>query len=116
GSARSVATLGGLRAMELMLTARHVNARAAARLGLVDEVITRHEELHWAARRAILAGKRSRAPSLSARFSNLGPVRRLLARQMRKKTAARARPEHYPAPYRLIDLWEAQGGNRDRMM
>ena len=30
---------------------------------------------------------------------------------MRKETKAKAPPEHYPAPYALIDLWETHGGD-----
>lgn len=116
GSARSVSLVGGMKAMELMLSARQLNARQARAIGLVDEVIGRHEELYWAARRAILAKRRSRGPGLLARASNLSPVRRLLSRQMRKQTAARVREAHYPAPYRLIDTWERFGNDRAGMM
>ena len=116
GSARSVSRIGGMKAMELMLSARQLNARQARAMGLVDEVIGRHEELYWAARRAILGRRRSSAPSLLARATNFTPVRRLLAKQMRKQTAARAREAHYPAPYRLIDTWERFGGDRAAMM
>ncbi|MEK7260277.1 MAG: 3-hydroxyacyl-CoA dehydrogenase NAD-binding domain-containing protein [Pseudomonadota bacterium] len=116
GSARSVSQIGGMKAMELMLSARQVNARQARALGLVDEVIGRHEELYWAARRAILAKRRSKGPSLLGRLSNLAPARKLLAQQMRKQTALRAREAHYPAPYRLIDTWERYGGDRGAMM
>ena len=42
------------------------------------------------------------------------PVRSLLARQMRAKTAEKAREEHYPAPYRLIDLFEKHGDDPAR--
>jgi len=116
GSARSVSRIGGMKAMELMLSARQLNARQARALGLVDEVIGRHEELYWAARRAILARRRSRGPGLLARATNLSPVRRLLARQMRKQTALRVREAHYPAPYRLIDTWERFGNDPRAMM
>lgn len=116
GSARSVKTMGGLKAMELMLTARQISARAARSMNLVDEVIGRHEELIWAARRAVLKGKKSRGPALAARLTNLLPARKVLAAQMRKKTRSKARPEHYPAPYRLIDTWERFGGSRKKMM
>lgn len=116
GSARSVSRIGGMKAMELMLSARQLNARQARALGLVDEVIGRHEELYWAARRAILARRKGSLPGLLARTSNLTPVRRLLAKQMRKQTAVRAREEHYPAPYRLIDTWERFGNDRTAMM
>ncbi len=116
GSARSVHQIGGLQAMELMLSARQIGARQARAIGLVDEVIGRHDELYWAARRAILSKRKSRKPGLIARLSNWGFARRFLAKQMRKRTALRAREAHYPAPYRLIDTWEAVGGNRDAMM
>lgn len=116
GSARSVSQIGGMKAMELMLSARQVNARQARALGLVDEVIGRHEELYWAARRAILARRRSRGPGLLGKLSNLAPARKLLAQQMRKQTTLRAREAHYPAPYRLIDTWERYGGDRAAMM
>lgn len=116
GAARSVSKIGGLKAMELMLSTRQLGARQARAIGLVDEVIGRHEELYWAARRAILSKRRSRKPGIVARLSNTGPARRLLAGQMRKKTAQRARQDHYPAPYRLIDTWEEFGGDRVAMM
>jgi len=116
GSARSTRQIGGLKAMELMLSSRQLSARQARAIGLVDEVIGRHEELYWAARRAILAGRRSRGPSLVARLTNYGPARRFLSRQMRQKTEARVLPEHYPAPYRLIDTWERFGDDTTAMM
>ena len=116
GSARSTRQIGGLKAMELMLSSRQLNARQARAIGLVDEVIGRHEELYWAARRAILSGRRSRGPGLVARASNFGPARSFLARKMREKTAAKVRPQHYPAPYRLIDTWERFGDNPTAMM
>ena len=83
---------------------------------MVDEVIGRHEELYWAARRAILAKRQSKKPALVARLSNSALARGFLAKQMRNKTAQRAKEEHYPAPYRLIDTWEVYGNDCDAMM
>ena len=37
------------------------------------------------------------------------PIRGMLAKQMRAKTAAKVREEHYPAPFRLIELFEHYG-------
>ncbi|MGB0513763.1 MAG: 3-hydroxyacyl-CoA dehydrogenase family protein, partial [Wenzhouxiangellaceae bacterium] len=48
--------------------------------------------------------------------STFGPVRRLLAGQMRKQTRRKAKPEHYPAPYRLIDAFEAHGDSKTAMI
>src|SRR5690606_35336391 len=76
----------------------------------------RHEELVWAARKAVLAGKKNRGPGFIGTLSNTLPARRILAEQMREQTRRKARPEHYPAPYRLIDTWEKFGGNTQKMM
>jgi len=35
---------------------------------------------------------------------------------MRKKTRSKARPEHYPAPYRLIDAFEEHGNSQKAMI
>jgi 3-hydroxyacyl-CoA dehydrogenase/enoyl-CoA hydratase/3-hydroxybutyryl-CoA epimerase len=35
---------------------------------------------------------------------------------MRKQTAARAKPTHYPAPFELIDAWEAYGNDPRKML
>ena len=35
---------------------------------------------------------------------------------MRAQVAKRARQEHYPAPYALIDLWQRHGGNGPRAL
>jgi 3-hydroxyacyl-CoA dehydrogenase/enoyl-CoA hydratase/3-hydroxybutyryl-CoA epimerase len=116
GSARSVRQCGPLKAMPLMLSGRMLRARAARASGLIDEVVGPHGELRWAARRAVLKGRHSRGPGHLARLQNLPPVRRLLAGQMRKQTAAKANPDHYPAPFELIAAWEQHGDDPQGMM
>ncbi|MDT8439234.1 MAG: 3-hydroxyacyl-CoA dehydrogenase NAD-binding domain-containing protein, partial [Wenzhouxiangellaceae bacterium] len=109
GSGRSIAAIGGLKAMEIMLTGRMLRARQARALGLIDETVGVHGSLAWAARRAVQKKRRHQLKGLVNKLSTLGPARKFLAGQMRKQTARKARPEHYPAPYRLIDAFEASG-------
>ncbi len=116
GSARSVQQIGAVKALSLMLGGRNLRPRAARAMGLVDELVGPHGSLRWAARRAVLKGRRSRKPGQLVRLQNLAPVRPLLARMMRKKVAARADPRHYPAPYELIEAWERYGDDPQRMM
>lgn len=116
GSARSVRLLGGYQAMQIMLTARLLRARQAKGIGLVDQLVGPHGGLRWAARRAVLRGAGSRGPGWLAKLSNFSPVRKFLAGQMRKRTAAKARPSHYPAPFELIEAWEACGDDPQQMM
>ena len=114
GSVRSVRLLGPMKAMDLMLTGRSVDAKKARRMGLVDHAVPRRQ-LDNAARRVILQAPAKRRAGLRDRLMNLAPARSLLARIMRKQVAAKARVEHYPAPYALIDLWERHGADPVRM-
>ena len=116
GSARTTRLIGGLNAMPLMLSARMLRPGAARGMGLVDQLVGPHGSLRWAARKAVLKGRKSRGAGWIDRLSNKAPVRKFLAGQMRKKTAARARPTHYPAPFELIDAWEQHGDDWRRML
>ena len=116
GSARSVQQMGASNAMQIMLSSRNLRPKAARAMGLVDELVGPHGSLRWAARRAIKQGRKSKQPGQLTRLQTFGPVRTQLARMMRKKVAARANPEHYPAPFDLIEAWERYGDDPQRMM
>jgi 3-hydroxyacyl-CoA dehydrogenase/enoyl-CoA hydratase/3-hydroxybutyryl-CoA epimerase len=116
GSARTTRQIGGYHAMPVMLTGRMLRAHQAKSLGLVDQLVGPHGSLRWAARRAVLAGRSSRGPGWLAKLSNLGPARKFLAGQMRKQTAAKANPDHYPAPFELIEAWELYGNDPRQML
>jgi 3-hydroxyacyl-CoA dehydrogenase/enoyl-CoA hydratase/3-hydroxybutyryl-CoA epimerase len=114
GTVRLTALLGPAPAMDLMLTGRTVSARAARKLGLVDAAVpARH--LAKAAAAAVL-GPRSgpaRGIGIAGRLLAVWPGKAVLAGILRRKVARRARPEHYPAPYALIDLWAGFGRDAD---
>lgn len=116
GSGRSIEAIGPIKAMEIMLTGRMLRARAARAMGLVDQVVDQHGSLRWAARNAILKNRRHRKPGRFQQLTRLRPIRRLLAQQMRKQTAAKAKREHYPAPYELIDAFEAVGDSQSQLI
>jgi len=116
GSARSVRQAGASNAMQLMLSTRNLRPAAARAMGLVDELVGPHGSLRWAARRAIKQGRKSKQPGQFTRLQNFAPVRGVLARMMRKQVTARANPEHYPAPFELIEAWEKHGDDPQRMM
>ena len=116
GSARSVQQAGASNAMQLMLSTRNLRPGAARAMGLVDELVGPHGSLRWAARRAVKQRRKSRQPGQLKRLQNFGPARTIMARMMRKQVAARANPEHYPAPFELIEAWEQYGDDPQRMM
>jgi 3-hydroxyacyl-CoA dehydrogenase / enoyl-CoA hydratase / 3-hydroxybutyryl-CoA epimerase len=115
GPARFTALVSPMQAMTLMLTGKTIDARKAKSLGLVDGVA---EERHVrnAVRDAVFGRlKRARPGPLNA-VLNFTPVRGFLANRMRREVAKSASPEHYPAPYGLIDLWEKHGGDKSAML
>ncbi len=115
GTVRLTEQLGGMKAMPLMLAGRLLRAKAARGVGIVDELVEDTGNLRWAARRAIKQTRYPRKLAFKDQMSNSGPARKALAKVMRRQTAAKANPKHYPSPFALIDLWEEHGGDREAM-
>jgi 3-hydroxyacyl-CoA dehydrogenase/enoyl-CoA hydratase/3-hydroxybutyryl-CoA epimerase len=115
GTARSIRTAGPLAAMEAMLTGRMLRASAARRMGLLDQLVSSPHQLRWAARKAVLRKRKSKPAGRASRLMSQWPARGMIARKMRTETAKKANEAHYPAPFRLIDLFEKHGGNLDAM-
>jgi 3-hydroxyacyl-CoA dehydrogenase/enoyl-CoA hydratase/3-hydroxybutyryl-CoA epimerase len=109
GTVRAVRLLGAPAALDLMLTGRTVRADKALALGLVDELVRSREELEPAARALLQRAPAPRRPSLRARAMSWAPLRPLVRRQVLAQVRRRARREHYPAPYAIVDLWSRYG-------
>ena len=116
GTVRMIKLAGPVAGMEAMLTGRMLKAKAALAMGIVDQLVPGVPELRWAARKAVLQKRRSKSKiSWLQRRMSKWPLRGFLASRMRKATAAKAREQHYPAPFKLIDLFAKYGGNPKRM-
>ena len=109
GTVRSIQLAGPMNAMNAMLTGRVLRPAEAKAMGLIDQIVPTHHNLRWAARKAVLQKRRNKGAPWWKQLMLKQPVRGLLAKQMRAKTAAKVREEHYPAPFRLIDLFEDYG-------
>ncbi len=115
GTVRAIQAAGPVDAMTAMLTGKMLRPTAARAMGLVDQLVPTRHTLKWAARKAVLQKRRSKGAPWWKKLMLKQPVRGLLAKQMRAKTAAKVREEHYPAPFRLIDLFERYGDDPARM-
>lgn len=115
GTVRVTQLIGAVPGMELMLTGRTVDARAAARMGLIDYAVPLRQ-LRNAARRLVLSPPEPHHAQRLQAAMNWPIVRPLVAKQLRKRTAEKARPDHYPAPFALIDLWARYGDDPHAMM
>ena len=109
GMKRLPATIGPAAALDLMLSGKSVDAKKARRLGLADECVP-PRVMDKAARTLVLSGRPRRALPFMHRLMN-GPLKGLVAKKARAQVAARARSEHYPAPYAIIDTWLEHDGN-----
>ncbi|MCM8595469.1 3-hydroxyacyl-CoA dehydrogenase NAD-binding domain-containing protein [Accumulibacter sp.] len=109
GMLRLPERIGPQAALDLMLTGRTIDARKAKRLGLADECVP-PRVMDSAAAQLVSSGQARRRLPLLQRLLD-GPGRALVASGARKQVARRARIEHYPAPYAIIDIWERHRGN-----
>ena len=110
GSVRAPRLLGAPAAMDLMLTGRSLSASSAKAMGLVDKVVEPALLLDEAVKLAQRGTTRPFKQRATAWATNSALGRALLAPQITKATARKARREHYPAPFALIDTWRRSGG------
>ncbi len=117
GSQRLPRVVGLTAALDMILTGRNLDARRAKKIGLVDRLVPAaylsREGL------ALLKEARGEGPEAVARrlrrprvwhqraLEGIGPLRRLVIDQARRKTAEKADPTHYPAPFRALDAIDA---------
>jgi len=111
GSSRLPQLVGAPAAMDMMLTGRTLSASAARGIGLVDKVAA-PAVLGDAGVSLLQSGvTRPFKQRATAWATNTWPARKLLAPQMAKQVARKAKKDQYPAPYALISTWERTGGS-----
>ena len=109
GMLRLPQLIGPAAALDLMLTGKGIDAAKARRLGLADDCVPARV-MDNAARILLLSGREPRRLPLLQRLLN-GPLAGIVAARANKQVTAKARPEHYPAPFAIIDIWARYGGN-----
>ena len=110
GTVRAVQIAGVRAAMQLMLTGKPITAEKAARQGLVDRIAA-PDNWKQAAKELISSRRPKASAPFPDRLLNLPFVRPFIARTLRNQVAAKARADHYPAPYAIIDLWVRHGAS-----
>jgi 3-hydroxyacyl-CoA dehydrogenase/enoyl-CoA hydratase/3-hydroxybutyryl-CoA epimerase len=110
GTVRAVQLCGVRPAMQLMLTGSPVTVEKGKRIGLVDRIAT---EDNWrqVCRDLVASRPPKQQPPLVERILGLPFVRPFIKPMLIKQVASKARKEHYPAPYAMIDLWARYGAS-----
>ncbi len=109
GSVRAPKLLGAPAAFDLMLTGRSLRATQARAIGLVDKVVEGPLLVDAAIELAKKGAQRPLKQRLTAWATNIWPVRQVLANMMVKQVAQKARKDHYPAPFTMIEAWRRNG-------
>ena len=95
-------------AFDLLLTGKALDAKRAKRIGLVDQAVPLRI-LENTARMVTLEDRGRRQPPLLQRLMLL--MRKFVVSQARRQVAKKARREHYPAPYAILELWQKYDGD-----
>jgi len=101
--------VGPAAALDMILTGKAIDAKRARRMGLVTQAVPLRI-LENTARMVTLEAPAPKGLGFMQRMM-LGPLKSVVAGQARKQVAKRARREHYPAPYAILDAWVKYDGN-----
>ncbi|MBD3670176.1 MAG: enoyl-CoA hydratase/isomerase family protein [Gammaproteobacteria bacterium] len=115
GSVRATQLLGPPAAMDLMLTGRGIDARRAKKMGLVNHAVP-ERQLRRGAKALVMQPPRDKPLALYKRLLNKKWARPLLAKYLWRNVSKKVSPEHYPAPFALIDLWLKFGDEPTEML
>ena len=116
GTFRSVAQLGPINAMTMMLTGRNVKPSGARASGIAHKLVDTRDKLRWEIRKAFL--KKRMPKNKIGFFKNLPNVffiRPFMVSKFKSELKKKVAENHYPAPYILIDIWAQSGGDAKKM-
>jgi 3-hydroxyacyl-CoA dehydrogenase / enoyl-CoA hydratase / 3-hydroxybutyryl-CoA epimerase len=115
GSVRLIRLIGPVMGMQLMLQGRTLEARKAKSLGVVDYIVPERQFMKSGPINILRKPQPKRAPR-HLNILNKSPFRQLLAKYLRHQLAKKIKQSHYPAPYKLVDVWEKYGDNEKAML
>ncbi len=102
--------VGAPAALDLLLTGKTIDARRAKKMGLVDEAVP-VRIMENTARGVLRAAPAPRSLPLPLSLTLNPLARRIIAGKAEKEVAKRARRDHYPAPYAILELFRKHNGN-----
>ena len=114
GTVRSIRRMGVLKAMPMMLTGRNLLPRQARKMGLIDYCVPLRQLKQTTIQTILRKPPKQQVATLTT-LLEASPMRKVIAMKMRKEVALKAKQEHYPAPYALINIWEMHGSQSNEM-
>lgn len=116
GTFRSIAQLGAMNALPMMLSGRSYKPNACRAMGIAHKLVDNRGQMRWVMRKALLRGKmQTPTAKFWQRAGSVWGVRSLIANKMEREVTKKANPDHYPAPHCLINMWRQLGDNPAKM-
>lgn len=114
GTVRLPESIGVLKAMKLILSGKVVTPFVARQLKMVDYIVP-PRQLIATAEFLIESGDKPKQPGLPHRLFQRYLMRVALAKLLHYQTAKKVSPEHYPAPFAVIENWKQSGQSRESL-
>lgn len=112
GTVRLPKLVGPLKAMDIILTGRNLSAKAAKKLGVVNEAVPKRV-LEQAARDYANKPPSSKSAfTLNTALETL-PARLALGKVFKGQLTQKISEKHYPAPFRVVDNWVKHGTHNE---
>lgn len=106
--------IGAMKAMDVILSGRNLQSKAAKKLGIIHEAVPKRL-LEKAAKDYAMNPPSQKNKSIK-NWAELTPVRPLLGKLFNYQLAKKIKKEHYPAPFAVVDNWVKYGVNTPEAM
>lgn len=104
GSIRLPRLIGSIPALNMILAGKLVDPRQAAKIGLIDAAVP---ERHFkaAVEYYVQMSPETKDCGIIEKIIELSFMRRFIGNILKQKVVERVNPQHYPAPFKVIDTW-----------
>lgn len=112
GTVRTPQKIGVLAAMDLILSGRMITAKAAKKIGLIDESVPLRLLKQVAkeyAQRTVKPSEKKSLVHYGHAFLEMRAMRPLVGQLLYKQLQKKIRVKHYPAPFAVVDNWVKYG-------
>lgn len=113
GVVRLPELIGDLPALQLMLAGRTVVAKQAKRMGMIDAAVPARQ-MRVTAIELIKNKKPRHAASWMNKLASYPVAKQATALLMRQQVKKKVSPNHYPAPFKLLDCWKEFSSDRQQ--
>lgn len=115
GTVRLPEQIGLINAMDLILSGRLVQAKAAKKLGLVQEAVPQRV-LERAAKYYALQSPEVKRNQWINDVIEWPPLRKIVGKMLDKKLSKKISEKHYPSPFRVVQNWVTNGIKRPQAL